>query len=79
MNIHPQCIECIQNAAFRTLELMDIPSEKKKIVLEKIDLYLRETNLDLTPMEISFGTNEIIQRETGTQDPLKKIKEELKD
>ncbi|MCE7748379.1 MAG: protein-glutamate O-methyltransferase family protein, partial [Candidatus Heimdallarchaeota archaeon] len=38
--------------------------------------YLREVNTSLTPMEISFGMNEIIHKETGVSDPLRTIKEE---
>jgi len=44
--------------------------------MEKVVHYLREVNLKLTPMEISFGMNEIIQQETGINDPLSKVKEE---
>ena len=76
MNSFPLCIECITDAAKRTLNLLELRLEKKQSVMEKVVHYLREVNLKLTPMEISFGMNEIIQQETGINDPLSKVKEE---
>jgi len=74
MKTVPICIECIENAAIRTLSLLEISQEENKRITEEIKNYLANVSLDLSPMEISFGTNEIIQNETGIRDPLKKIK-----
>lgn len=70
----PNCLECTEDAAMRTLSLLEISQEEKKRIIEEIKNYLANVSLDLSPMEISFGTNEIIQNETGIRDPLKKIK-----
>ncbi|MCE7740503.1 MAG: DUF89 family protein [Candidatus Heimdallarchaeota archaeon] len=76
MKSSPQCLDCIGKAAERILRISKIQSEKNQLVMEKVKNYLSKVNRNLTPMEISFGMNEIIQRETGIYDPFKKIKEE---
>ncbi len=76
MKSSPQCLDCIEKAAERILRISKIKSEKNQLVMEKVKNYLSKVNRNLTPMEISFGMNEIIQREIGIYDPFKKIKEE---
>ena len=72
----PKCIECIQNAAERTLKILKISSEEKNRVMTKVLDYIDTVKLSLTPMEISFGMFEIISQETGVNDPLKSLKKE---
>jgi uncharacterized protein with ATP-grasp and redox domains len=58
------------------LDFVILSTEEKQKILGAINRYLQEVDLSLTPMEISYGMNEIIQRETGIEDPLKDLKRE---
>ncbi|TFG09318.1 DUF89 family protein [Candidatus Heimdallarchaeota archaeon] len=72
----PECLDCIQNAAERTLKVLQLPPDENERVMMKILEYLNNADLSFTPMEISFGMFEIIRRETGVDDPLKFLKRE---
>ena len=72
----PRCIDCIEKLAERILLMLKIQPEKSQLAMEKVKHYLSNVNRELTPMEISFGMNEIIHKETGIQDSFNKIKEE---
>ncbi len=76
MKTNTKCIECIENAARRTLSLLHIQDKEQLRVMVKVEEYLSGVNRNLTPMEISFGINEIMREETGIYDPFKVIKEE---
>ena len=45
-------------------------------IVNKVVNYLEQADFNLTPMELSFGMNEIIRQETGINDPLKLVKRE---
>jgi len=76
MKTNPQCVECIEKAARRTLSILKIQDKEQQQIVSKVEEYLSRVNRNLTPMEISFGINEIIREETGIYDPFKLIKEE---
>ncbi|MCG3225039.1 MAG: DUF89 family protein [Candidatus Heimdallarchaeota archaeon] len=76
MKTNTQCVKCIDNAARRTLSILKIKNKEQLQVMAKVKTYLSGVNRNLTPMEVSFGINEIMREETGIYDPFKLIKEE---
>ncbi len=76
METFPNCLDCIKNAAERTLKELQLVSKEEDRVMKKVLDYLDNANLSLTPMEIGFGMFEIIRHETGVIDPLKSLKKE---
>ncbi len=75
MKTNTQCVECVEKAAQRTLSLLAIQNKEKQQIMTKVKEYLLGVNINLTPMEISFGVIEILRKETGIYDPYKSIKE----
>ncbi|MBY8999871.1 MAG: protein-glutamate O-methyltransferase family protein [Candidatus Heimdallarchaeota archaeon] len=76
MDTHPLCIDCIEKAAGRTLSNISSNDEDISQAMIKVNNYMDKVNISLTPLEISFGINEIIREETGIYDSFKLIKEE---
>ncbi len=76
MKMYPQCYACITDAAERTLSILGLHDKEKQEVINKVKSYLEHSDDNLTPMEISFGMNEIIQQETGVIDPIKFMKKD---
>ncbi|MHA1221941.1 MAG: damage-control phosphatase ARMT1 family protein [Candidatus Heimdallarchaeaceae archaeon] len=74
MKSQPICLECILDAARRTLKHINIDDDVKNSALFEVRRYLKHADLNLTPMEISFKTNEIITEVTKIKDPLKQAK-----
>ncbi|MHA1668452.1 MAG: ARMT1-like domain-containing protein, partial [Candidatus Heimdallarchaeaceae archaeon] len=74
MKSQPICLECIFNAAKRILKHINIDNDVKNSALFEVRKYLKHADLNITPMEISFKTNEIISEITKIKDPLKQAK-----
>ncbi len=72
----PQCIDCIERAAERIFSIIKIQGDERQIGMGNVKNYLNNVDTKLTPMEVSFGINEIIREATGIYDPFKHIKEE---
>ena len=76
METNAQCIACIERAAERTFSLLEVQPEIRQESIKEIKHYLKSVDTSLTPMEVSFGINEIMRKYTGIYDPFKFIKDE---
>ena len=76
MKCGQECLNCIDKQIIRTLELLDLPTSKSKIIEAKTKDFLRRADLSLAPIQISQGIFELIQHESMFFDPYHYIKEE---
>ena len=67
-----ECLKCIDRLGQRMLNL--VPDKNNEQISSKIRDYLSKVDMNLTPMHISQGVFQIVQTETGINDPYIQIK-----
>ncbi len=76
MNIKSDCLVCIYNQALKTTKLLNLSDKESGKLLLKIAEILPSFSMQNTPPQIAKETYALIEKETKSKDPLKKIKKE---
>ena len=79
MKINLDCIPCFQRQALESLRMNTKDEKLQERVLRKVMEALLKTDWASTPLEIAYKVHKIVRKETGIEDPYKKLKKKYND